>query len=312
MELIRGLHNLRPRHRECVLTIGVFDGVHVGHQTLLSRLSVLGEDYNLPSMLMCFEPQPQEALDYLVTPARLTPFREKIQALVSTKVDRVLCVRFDEVFASKTANEFIEIVLVEKLGVRHIVVGDDFRFGYQAEGDFELLREAGQRCGFDVHRRDTHRLVGDRVSSTRLRNLLAIGQLDLAAKLLGRRYVVSGRVRYGRQLGRTLGFPTVNISLRREVSPVSGVFAVHIFLDKESEPYPGVANIGNRPTMEGKEFLLEVHLLDFVGDLYGRYTTVTLLNKIREERRFKDIDALRAQIAQDADTARNYFINRNA
>ena len=261
---------------------------------------------------MCFEPQPQEALDYLVTPARLTPFREKIQALVSTKVDRVLCVRFDEVFASKTANEFIEIVLVEKLGVRHIVVGDDFRFGYQAEGDFELLREAGQRCGFDVHRRDTHRLVGDRVSSTRLRNLLAIGQLDLAAKLLGRRYVVSGRVRYGRQLGRTLGFPTVNISLRREVSPVSGVFAVHIFLDKESEPYPGVANIGNRPTMEGKEFLLEVHLLDFVGDLYGRYTTVTLLNKIREERRFKDIDALRAQIAQDADTARNYFINRNA
>ena len=307
MKLIRGVHNVRPEHKGCVLTIGVFDGVHVGHQTLLSRLAALGRDHRLPSVLMCFEPQPQEALDYLVTPARLTPFREKMQALIATTVDRVLCARFDEAFAAKAADAFIEDILVDKLGVRHVVVGDDFRFGFQAEGDFDLLGEAGRKFGFEVHRRDTHRVAGDRVSSTRIRNLLAIGQLEQASELLGRRYAVSGRIRYGRQLGRTIGFPTANISMRRLVSPVSGVFAVDIHLAGESSPRPAVANIGNRPTVEGKEFLLEVHILDFSEDLYGRYARVELRQKLREERRFDGIDALKAQIQLDAQAARSFF-----
>ncbi|MEM7254618.1 MAG: bifunctional riboflavin kinase/FAD synthetase [Pseudomonadota bacterium] len=308
MELIRGLHNLRARHQGCVLTIGVFDGVHVGHKTLLSRLAVLGEDYDLPSVLMCFESHPQEVLDYLVTPARITPFREKMMALMETTVERVLCVKFDHAFASLAPESFVEDILVKRLGVRHLVVGDDFRFGFEAQGDFDFLGRMGRRHGFDVHRRDTHRIAGDRVSSTRIRNLLALGQLDTAAELLGRRYAVSGRVRFGRQLGRTIGFPTANVALRRKVSPLSGVFAVQVQLAGEATPRPAVANIGHRPTVGGTEHLLEVHLLDYLGDLYGVYVNVELMMKIREERRFEGLDPLKAQIARDADTAREYFL----
>ena len=307
MELIRGLHNLRPRHRGCVLTIGVFDGVHVGHRALLERLALLGEDFNLPSMLMVFEPHPQEVLDYLVTPARITGFREKMLALRDTPVDRVLCVRFDQKFAAVSASEFIEELLVAKLGVRHLVVGDDFRFGHQAEGDIELLRAAGPRHGFDVHRRDTYRIEGDRVSSTRIRNMLAVGWLDAVIPLLGRRFSVCGRIRHGRHLGTGLGFPTANFALRRPVCPVSGVFTARVRLDGDGVALPGVANIGVRPTVGGTERRLEVHLLGFSGDLYGRYAEVEFFSRLREERRFESVDALRTQIALDVQSAREFF-----
>ena len=307
MELIRGLHNLRPRHRGCVLTIGVFDGVHVGHRALLERLAVLGEDFDLPSMLMVFEPHPQEALDYLVTPARITGFREKMQALRTTPVDRVLCVRFDERFAAIPARAFIEDLLAARLGVRHLVVGDDFRFGHHAEGDVELLRAAGPAHGFNVHRRDTYRIEGDRVSSTRIRNMLAVGWLDAVVPLLGRRFSVSGRVRHGRRLGAGLGFPTANLALRRPVCPVSGVFTVGVRLDARDPSLPGVANVGVRPTVGGSERRLEVHLLGFSGDLYGRYAEVEFFSRLREERRFESLDALRAQIARDVKSARDFF-----
>ena len=307
MELIRGLHNLRPRHHGCVLTIGVFDGVHVGHRALLERLAILGEDFNLPSMLMVFEPHPQEVLDYLVTPARITGFREKMLALRTTPVDRVLCVRFDGKFAAISANEFIEDLLVEKLGVRHLVVGDDFRFGHQAEGDVDLLRAAGARHGFNVHRRDTYRIEGDRVSSTRIRNMLAVGWLDAVIPLLGRRFSVRGRVRHGRHLGAGLGFPTANFALRRPVCPVSGVFTVRMRPEGEAALHPGVANIGVRPTVGGTERRLEVHLLGFSGDLYGRHAEVEFFSRLRGERRFESLDALRTQIARDVQAAREYF-----
>ena len=310
LELIRGLHNLRPRHRGCVLTIGVFDGVHAGHRALLERLAVLGEDFNLPSMLMVFEPHPQEVLDYLVTPARITGFREKMLALRSTPVDRVLCVRFDRKFAAVTANEFIDALLVAKLGVRHLVVGDDFRFGHQAEGDVDLLRTTGARCGFSVHRRDTYRVEGDRVSSTRIRNMLALGRLDAVTPLLGRRFSVQGRVRHGRHLGAGFGFPTANFALRRPVCPISGVFTVRMRLEGEGVAHPGVANVGVRPTVEGTERRLEVHLLGFSGDLYGRYAEVEFFSRLREERRFESLDALRAQIARDVRAARELFAAR--
>ena len=307
LELIRGLHNLRPRHRGCVLTIGVFDGVHVGHRALLERLAVLGEDFNLPSTLMIFEPHPQEVLDYLVTPARITGFRDKMRALRSTPVDRVLCVRFDAKFAAIPARAFIEDLLDSKLGVRHLVVGDDFRFGHQAEGDIELLRAAGPALGFNVHRRDTYRIEGDRVSSTRIRNVLAVGWLDGVIPLLGRRFSVSGRIRHGRHLGTGLGFPTANFALRRPVSPVSGVFTVGVRLDGGETSLPGVANVGVRPTVGGTERRLEVHLLGFSGDLYGRYAEVEFYSRLREERRFESVDVLRDQIAQDVKAAREFF-----
>jgi len=305
VELIRGLHNIRPRHHGCVLTIGVFDGVHIGHQALLERLAVLGEDFNLPSVLMIFEPQPQEVLPFLVTPARLTPFREKMRALSNTAVDRVLCVRFNRAFSSMSAQMFVEQALVEGLGIRHVVVGDDFRFGHQAEGDTELLRDMGARHGFEVHRRDTYRVAGDRVSSTRIRNLLGMGQLDTAAELLGRRYAISGRVRFGRQLGRTIGFPTANVALRRDVSPLSGVFAVQARLRGDDRVLNAVANIGVRPTVDGETRLLEVHFFDFDEDLYGRYMRVEFVSKLREEKRFGSLDELKVQIQQDAVDARN-------
>lgn len=310
MEFIRGLHNLRPRHRGCVLTIGVFDGVHVGHRALLERLALLGEDFDLPSTLMIFEPHPQEALGYLVTPARITAFREKMRALRTTAVERVLCVRFDERFAAVSAGEFVEDLLVAKLGVRHLVVGDDFRFGHQAEGDVDLLRASGTRHGFSVHRRDTYRIEGDRVSSTRIRNMLAVGPLDAVIPLLGRRFSMSGRVRHGRRLGAGLGFPTANFALDRPVCPVSGVFTVHVRLEGERTARPGVANVGVRPTVGGAGWLLEVHLLGFAGDLYGRYAEVEFLSRLREERRFESLDALRAQIARDVQSAREFFAAR--
>lgn len=307
MEFIRGLHNLRPHHRGCVLTIGVFDGVHVGHRALLERLALLGEDFNLPSTLMIFEPYPQEVLDYLVTPARITAFREKMLALRTAPVDRVLCVRFDARFAAVSADEFIEDLLVAKLGVRHLVVGDDFRFGHQAEGDVELLRAAGVHHGFSVHRRDTYRIEGDRVSSTRIRNMLAVGWIDAVTPLLGRRFSVRGRVRHGRRLGAGLGFPTANFALARPVCPVSGVFTVRLRLEDEGNAHPGVANIGVRPTVGGAERLLEVHLLGFSGDLYGRHAEVEFFSRLREERRFDSLEALRAQIGRDVQAAREFF-----
>ena len=307
MELIRGLHNLRPRHRGCVLTIGVFDGVHVGHRALLDRLAVLGEDFNLPSVLMMFEPQPQEVLPFLVTPARLTSIRDKLCALSGTAVDRVLCVRFDAKFARRSATTFVEDILVRGLGARHIVVGDDFRFGHAAVGDTELLREMGARHGFEVHRRDTYRVAGDRVSSTRIRNALAIGQLDTAAELLGRRYSVSGRVRFGRRLGRTIGFPTANVALRHPVVPLSGVFVVRVRVHDDPRSLRGVANIGVRPTVDGQTRLLEVHLFDFDEDLYGKHVCVEFHAKLREERRFPSLEALTEQIGRDSDAARAYL-----
>ena len=290
-----------------MLTIGVFDGVHVGHRALLERLATLGEDFNRPSTLMVFEPHPQEVLDYLVTPARITGFRDKMKALRETPVDRVLCVRFDQKFAAMPAREFIEDLLDAKLGVRHLVVGDDFRFGHQAEGDIELLRASGPAHGFEVHRRDTYRIEGDRVSSTRIRNMLAIGWLDAVMPLLGRRFSVSGRIRHGQHLGTGLGFPTANFALRRSVCPVSGVFTVRVRLQGEDVARPGVANIGVRPTVGGTERRLEVHLLGFSGDLYGRHAEVEFFTRLREERRFESLDALKSQIALDVQAAREYF-----
>jgi len=306
MELIRGLHNLRPRHRGCVATIGNFDGVHLGHQAVLGQLAQKAGDLCLPAVVIVFEPQPQEFFVPERAPARLTRFREKLQALRRFAVDRVLCVRFDSAFAALSAEDFIQRVLVDGLGVRYLAVGDDFRFGSGRRGDFAMLQRAGVEHDFHVANMHSFRIGGERVSSTRIREALAGGDLELAEMLLGRPYRMSGRVAHGDKRGRSIGFPTANIHLHRQNTPVQGVYAVEMF-GLDEEPVRGVANVGTRPTVDGTRSLLEVHLFEFARDIYGRYVHVDFVHKIRDERRFESLDELKSQILTDAADARRFF-----
>ncbi|MBI5451185.1 MAG: bifunctional riboflavin kinase/FAD synthetase [Gammaproteobacteria bacterium] len=306
MELIRGLHNVRPSHAGCVATIGNFDGVHLGHQAVLGQLAEKATALNLPSLVITFEPYPQEFFRPDQAPPRLTRLREKLLALRRYAVDRVLCLRFDAALASMEAERFIDEILVGRLGVRYLVVGDDFRFGSRRRGDFAMLQAAGRRHGFQVVGMLPFDIDGARVSSTRIREALRVGGLALAGKLLGRSYRMAGRIVHGDKRGRTLGFPTANLYLHRQVSPLQGVYAVAMF-GLDQEPVPGVANIGTRPTVGGQRSLLEVHLLDFSGDIYRRQVQVEFLTKLRDELRFESLAALTAQIAQDVQQAREYF-----
>ncbi|MGE9551012.1 bifunctional riboflavin kinase/FAD synthetase [Erwinia amylovora] len=306
MKFIRGIHNLREQHRGCVLTIGNFDGVHRGHQVLLARLCEEGRQRNLPVVVMLFEPQPLELFAADKAPPRLTRLREKVRYLSEAGVDAVLCVRFDRRFAAQTAQSFVADLLVDKLGVKFLAVGDDFRFGAGRQGDFLLLQKAGAEYGFDVISTQTFCEDGKRISSTAVRQALAEDDLPLAATLLGHPFSISGRVVHGDALGRTIGFPTANLPLKRYVSPVKGVYAVEVH-GIDDKPLPGVANIGTRPTVAGMRQQLEVHLLDVAMDLYGRHIDVVLREKIRNEQRFASLDALKEQIAKDVVTARTFF-----
>lgn len=311
MELIRGIHNLRPRHRGCVATIGNFDGVHLGHQAVLGQLAEKAGELGLPAVVITFEPQPQEYFSHGDIPPRLTRFREKLRALRRFAVDRVLSLQFNQALAELSADEFIQQVLLDGLDIRYLVVGDDFRFGKGRGGDFAMLQQVGVAHGFEVVNMHTFSQAGDRVSSTRIREALLRGELVAAEQMLGRPYRMCGRVAHGNKLGRTIGFPTANIFLHRKKTPVDGVFAVEMF-GIEGEPVAGVANVGTRPTVDetGTRSLLEVHLFDFADDIYGRYVHVDFLHRIREERRFDSFDALKAQILNDAAEARAFFAAR--
>ena len=305
MEIIRGIHNLKPRHRGCVLTIGNFDGVHRGHQLLLSHLISKGKELRVPTTLMTLEPAPREFFAGATVPARLTRFREKVTLLKPTGLDRIFCLPFNEQIASIPAGWIVDELLHKLLGIKYVVVGDDFRFGKDAAGNYHMLQEAGSRCGFEVGNIGTLNLDRERVSSTRIRECLADGNFALAEELLGHSYFIMGRVVYGRQLGRTLGVPTANIQLQRYRAALNGVYVVRVGgLDRE---YLGVANIGIRPTVHGKEPLLEVHIFDFDRDIYGELITVEFHHKIRDERAFDGLDALKAQIHYDLETAREWF-----
>ena len=309
MELIHGLHNLRSRHRGCVATIGNFDGVHLGHQAVLGQLAERGAELGLPTVVITFEPHPREFFAHDASPPRLSRFREKLQALRRFSVARVVCLRFNQALANMPAASFIQRLLVEGLAVSYLVVGDDFRFGKGREGDFAMLDAAGREHGFQVATMHTFNVDGIRVSSTRIREALAAGDLVTAEKLLGRSYRMCGRVVHGDERGRSIGFPTANIHLHRHSSPVSGVYAVEVF-GLEKEPLPGVANVGTRPTVGGVESRLEVHLFDFDGDIYGRYVHVDFLHKLRPERRFESLEELVAQIRKDAVVARSFHSKR--
>ncbi|EEP89904.1 FMN adenylyltransferase [Yersinia kristensenii ATCC 33638] len=289
-----------------MLTIGNFDGVHRGHQALLEQLKREGQRLGLPVMVMIFEPQPLELFAADKAPARLTRLRDKARYLAEAGVDYLLCVKFDPRFAAITAQAFVAKLLVEKLGVKFLTVGDDFRFGAERQGDFQLLQQAGAEFGFDVISTDSFCDGGLRISSTAIRQALHDDDLVLAETLLGHPYSISGRVVHGDELGRTIGFPTANLPLKRLVAPVKGVYAVDVY-GLGPKPLPGVANIGTRPTVAGVRQQLEVHLLDITMDLYGRHIDVVLRAKLRNEQRFASLDALKQQIAHDVVTARTFF-----
>jgi riboflavin kinase/FMN adenylyltransferase len=292
-----------------VATIGNFDGVHLGHQNVLGQLAEKAAELHLPTVAITFEPQPAEFFGGDRAPARLARFREKLEALSRFSVNRVLCLPFNNAFSQLSAQEFIDRVLVDGLGVRYLVVGDDFRFGHGRAGDFAMLQQAGRVHGFQVVNMHTFEVDGERVSSTRIREALSAGDMDHAARLLGRPYRMSGRVAHGDKRGRTIGFPTANIFLHRRVSPVNGVFMVEMFgLDKE--PWPGVANLGNRPTVDGTRSLLEVHLLGLEQEIYGRHVHVDFLQRLRAERRFPSFDDLKTQIMADVERAKALFHTR--
>ena len=306
MRLIRGLHNLHRGHRGGAVTIGNFDGLHRGHQAVLRQLHSYALQHQLTTTVMTFEPTAQEYFTPQTAPARLQRLRDKLTLLRTQEVDQVLCLRFDRHLAELSAGDFVQRILVDGLDVRYLVIGDDFRFGKERKGDFAFLQTEGERHGFDVVSTGTFLEDDDRVSSTRIRQALAEGDLHTAARLLGRPYSIGGRVAAGQQRGRTIGFPTANIHLHRVMTPVNGVFAVRVHC-LGPEPVQGVANVGTRPTVDGSYRVLEVHLFDFAADIYGRHLEVEFCDRLRDEMKFESFEALKRQIESDAMQARRFF-----
>ena len=313
MELIRGLLYLSATRRPSlrggsVATIGGFDGVHRGHQALLAALKQRAMEFGVPSAVVSFEPSPREYFMREAAPARLQRFREKFTTLAACGVDQFVCLKFDERLRNLSAAQFVEQILVNALGVRWLVVGHDFQFGRGREGCVSSLRELGQRYGFGVDELVPHRVDSDRVSSTLVREALAAGDLQRAASLLGRPYAITGRVVHGQKLGRTLGFPTANLRLQRRVIPLKGIFAVRVS-GAGLQSAQAVASLGTRPVVNGPgandvEPLLEVHVFDFDGDLYGKQLQVDFIARLRDERWFPTLEALTEQMHQDAQQAR--------
>ncbi|WP_407278358.1 bifunctional riboflavin kinase/FAD synthetase [Aromatoleum evansii] len=305
MQVFRGIpgHAAHPS----VLTIGNFDGVHRGHQALLQMLMNTARAMSLPAVVMTFEPHPREYFSPDDAPARLASLREKLLLLAAAGVDRVHVCRFDSRFAAVTADQFIDDILVCGLGVRHLIIGDDFRFGARRQGDFALLEQRGVQQGFVVEAMPTLDVAGERASSSAVREALAEGDLAHAARLLGRPYSIAGRVVRGDRIGRQLGFPTANIQMKHRRPALAGVFAVSVEGLGET-PVTGVANIGVRPSVTGAgKPTLEVHLFDWTRDCYDAHLRVHFLKKLRDETKFASLDALKAQIAKDAADARAWF-----
>ncbi len=307
MQLIRHWQSSASSPAPRVLAIGNFDGLHLGHQRLLQALHAAAAQTRLPAWVMSFEPHPQAHFNPERAPPRLLGVREKLQQLRSQHLAGVYLLRF-AALAPLAAEAFITRILVQQLQVRHVVVGADFRFGQGRRGDVALLRQRGADAGFTVTALDMLELEGQPVSSSRIRTALAAGELALAAQLLGRPYRLEGKVGYGAQRGRLLGFPTLNVGLNR-VAPLRGVYAaeVHGVADR---PWPAVVNCGYRPTVDGQRYSLEAHLLDFNGDCYGLRVAVEPVAYIRAEQRFSDLAALQAQIAADVQAARCTFGSR--
>src|ERR1700692_4363745 len=304
MELVRGLHNISQRHRGCVLTVGNYDGVHLGHQQMIGALKVRAAEFRSAATVLVFEPSSKEFIDPDGAPPRLTRWREKFLALAAQGVERLVTLRFDECMRGMTPQCFVDELIVERLGTGHLVGGDDFRYGSNAGGTIDSLGAAGLTHGFGVEQLAPFVIDGVRVSSTAVRERLEIADYPGAARLLGRPYRMMGRVVEGRRLGRTLGFPTANMRLMRRKPPLWGILAVWVH-GIDARPLPGVASLGTRPTVNGIEPLLEAHVFDFSGDLYGRQLEIEFVAKLRGEVKFDSLDALMEQMKIDGANARD-------
>ncbi len=305
MQVIRGVpaQSLGP----CALTIGNFDGVHLGHQAMLAQLRTAAQERKLPACVMTFEPHPREFFTPHDAPTRLTTLREKLELLARFGVTRTYVCPFNQKFSAHTAPQFIDQLLVERMQTRWLLVGDDFRFGAKRLGDFALLSEAAPRAGFELATMPSFTHNGERVSSTAVRHALMRGDLARAHELLGRAYSISGRVMHGNKLGREIGFPTANVQMRHNRPPLKGIFAVHLHV-AQTCVLPGVASLGLNPTVsDTNRAKLEVHVFDFSGDLYGQHVRVAFLKKLRDEEKYIDVDTLKKQIQVDADHARAFL-----
>ncbi len=308
MKLIRGLHGLEQWHKTSAITIGNFDGMHLGHQQMLVKLCDQARRLQVPSVLVTFEPLPHEFFAGTNAPLRLMGLREKLQYLsANSDLDGVLCLPFNKKLSRLSAEQFVSDILLDGLSAQYILLGDDFRFGYQRQGDFALLQHMADKSGFQVESMPSFTIDDMRVSSTKVRNALADGEVEQAAQLLGRPYCLSGRVVKGDQLGRTIGYPTANIHCRRQNLALAGVFAVRLH-GVAGGAQLGMANIGFRPTVDGRVLRFEVNLFDFDGDIYDQYVEVEFMTKLRDEQRFDSLDALKAQLAADERAAREYFV----
>ena len=309
MLVYRGFSHVSPG--ATVLTIGNFDGIHLGHRALLKRLTDAAKAENLLPTAITFEPHPREYFAPDSAPARLSTLREKLEMIADEGVEAAYVGHFNARFAALSAEDFIERILVGCLRVKHLIIGDDFRFGAGRRGDFAMLRQSGERFGFAVDAMGCVMLDAERASSSAVRDALAAGRMEHAARLLGRSYSIDGRVVHGEKMGRKLGFATANIRIKHDKPPLTGVFAVEVH-GLPDGPHRGVANLGIRPSAnQVARPLLEVHLFDFARDIYGAHLNVRFVHKIRDEARFPNLEALKAQIMRDADAARKFFHHRD-
>ena len=305
MQLIRGLQNLKEQPG-CVLTIGNFDGIHAGHQKIIRSLVTRAKSLGLPSVVISFSVPPES---FFGRPkARLSSFRDKHLFLESLGVEKHLLIRFNKDFSQMSARSFVEDFLLAKLKMRCCFIGDDFRFGKDRQGDYSMLENMAKNSGFVAQKVNRVNVNGQRVSSSEIRRLLRLGEFKMAEELLGRPFAIGGRIMHGEKRGRTIGFPTINISIGRKLSPVLGVFAVLIELNKKT--YQGVCNVGKRPTIGGEKTLLEVNIFDFDKNVYGEHAKVLFKYRIREEMKFESIEQLQGQIAIDANIAKRYFASQ--
>ncbi len=303
MQIFRGVPRTAQRV-PCALTVGNFDGVHRGHQALLARVTAAARARGLASAVMTFEPHPREFFAPEAAPMRISNLRDKLGALEDAGIDRVFIEHFNRRFAQLSATDFVERILLEGCDVRWLLVGDDFRFGAKRAGDNALLQRYAERGSFELEQMPTFDDGGERISSTAVRTALAAGDLTRAQRLLGRPYSISGRVLHGRKLGRSMGFPTLNLRIAHAHPAVHGIFAVTVH-GAGKQPVPGVASIGLRPTVDDQgRWLLEVHLFDFAREIYGALVRVEFVKKLREERKYETLDALAAAIRRDAEQAR--------
>lgn len=302
MQVFHGIQTVQRKLKNPAITIGNFDGVHKGHQALFQRVRQLAEELNGESVVVTFDPHPLEVLFPKKAPSFITSHRHKLDLIASCGIDATIIIPFDHKFSQMSAREFVEVVLVEKIGARAIVVGHDYRFGHSREGNIAFLKQLGEQYGFKVQIVTGLRVNDTVVSSTAIRQMIVSGNIKEANRLLGRFFEVSGTVIPGRKRGVSLGFPTANIRMPAIASPRTGVYVVQAEVDGKT--YGGAANLGYNPTFGDTDLSLEAHLFDFDQDIYGKPITVRFIDRLRDELRFSGPDELAAQIRKDVDTAK--------